>query len=393
VPVPKPPVRALTLGVEGPHPLDQASVQRAAGALRQVRAGFEHAGYHVQTVRLSTRPVLADVAGWPPASVIGYAARLQGFLAEAGVSFCSLGPVPPGAGSGTEAGIMADLIAGNEAINCSVLVATVEAGLDIRAARAAARTMLRLAGETEEGFGNFNFAAIACVGPGAPFFPAAYHAGPGNLTLALQGASIVAEALEGGAELAEVPGRLKEKLIEHAGPAVELAQRLAAELGVVFAGIDLSPAPDGQDSIAAALEQAGHGPVGSPGTLSLAAAVTGALRGTGLPTCGYCGLMLPVMEDAVLARRWEEGWLGTDQLLAYSAVCGTGLDTVPVPGDSSVDELTRLICDMATLAVRLKKPLSARLLPVPGKSAGQRTSFSSPYIVNTLIKPLGPGPY
>ena len=391
--MPKPPVRALTLGVEGPHPLDQASVQGAAGALRQVRAGFEHAGYHVQTVRLSTRPVLADVAGWPPASVIGYAARLQGFLAEAGVPFCSLGPVPPGAGSGTEAGIMADLIAGNEAINCSVLVATVEAGLDIRAARAAARTMLRLAGETEEGFGNFNFAAIACVGPGAPFFPAAYHAGPGNLTLALQGASIVAEALEGGAELAEVPGRLKEKLIEHAGPAVELAQRLAAELGVVFAGIDLSPAPDGQDSIAAALEQAGHGPVGSPGTLSLAAAVTGALRGTGLPTCGYCGLMLPVMEDAVLARRWEEGWLGTDQLLAYSAVCGTGLDTVPVPGDSSVDELTRLICDMATLAVRLKKPLSARLLPVPGKSAGQRTSFSSPYIVNTLIKPLGPGPY
>ena len=391
--MPKPPVRALTLGVEGPHPLDQASVQGAAGALRQVRAGFEHAGYHVQTVRLSTRPVLADVAGWPPASVIGYAARLQGFLAEAGVPFCSLGPVPPGAGSGTEARIMADLIAGNEAINCSVLVATVEAGLDIRAARAAARTMLRLAGETEEGFGNFNFAAIACVGPGAPFFPAAYHAGPGNLTLALQGASIVAEALEGGAELAEVPGRLKEKLIEHAGPAVELAQRLAAELGVVFAGIDLSPAPDGQDSIAAALEQAGHGPVGSPGTLSLAAAVTGALRGAGLPTCGYCGLMLPVMEDAVLARRWEEGWLGTDQLLAYSAVCGTGLDTVPVPGDSSVDELTRLICDMATLAVRLKKPLSARLLPVPGKSAGQRTSFSSPYIVNTLIKPLGPGPY
>ncbi len=393
--MPKPPVRALTLGVEGPHPLDQASVQRAAGALRHARAGFEQAGYEVQTVRLSTRPVLADMAGRPPASAIEYAVRLQGFLDEAGVPFCSLGPVPPGAGTGAaaeaEAEIMADLIAGNGAVNCSVLVATVDAGLDVPAARAAARTMVRLAGETEEGFGNFNFAAIACVGPGAPFFPAAYHAGPGNLTIALQGASIVAEALEGGAELAEVPGRLKEKLIEHARPAVELAQRLAAELGVVFAGIDLSPAPNGHDSIAAAMEQAGHGPLGSPGTLSLAAVLTAALKGTGLPTCGYCGLMLPVLEDAVLARRWEEGWLGTDQLLAYSAVCGTGLDTVPLPGDSSVDELTGLICDMATLAVRLKKPLSARLLPVPGKSAGERTSFSSPYIVNTLIKPLGPG--
>jgi uncharacterized protein len=98
------------------------------------------------------------------------------------------------------------------------------------------------------------------------------------------------------------------------------------------------------------------------------------------------------MEDDLLARRWEEGWLGVDQLLAYSAVCGTGLDTVPLPGDSSVGQLTALICDMATLAVRLKKPLSARLLPVSGKSAGERTDFSSPYIVNTLIKPLAPEP-
>jgi uncharacterized protein (UPF0210 family) len=181
-------------------------------------------------------------------------------------------------------------------------------------------------------------------------------------------------------------------LVEHARPVVELAKRQAAEIGVVFAGIDLSPAPNGPDSIVAALEQAGHGPVGSPGTLSLTAAVTEGLKSTGLPTCGYCGLMLPVMEDTVLARRWEEGWLGLDQLLAYSAVCGTGLDTVPLPGDSSTDELTKLICDVATLAVRLRKPLSARLLPVPGKSAGQRTQFSSPYIVNTLIKSLAPGP-
>ena len=384
-------MRALTLGVAGPHPLDGAVVQRAAASLRHAAAGFVQAGYEVQTLRLSTRPVLADLAGWPPSSVIKYAARLQGFLDEAGVAFCSLGPVPPQAGAeGAE--IMADLIAGNQAVNCSVLVATVERGLDGPAAAAAARTMVRLAAETEEGFGNFNFAAIACTGPGTPFFPAAYHAGPANLGLALQGASIVAEALEGGAELAEVPGRVKEKLAEYARPAVELAQRLTADLGVGFAGIDLSPAPNGSDSIAAAMELAGHGPLGSQGTLSLAAALTEALRGTGLPTCGYCGLMLPVMEDAVLARRWEEGWLGTDQLLAYSAVCGTGLDTVPLPGDSSVDELTRLISDMGTLAVRLKKPLSARLLPVPGKSAGQRTEFSSPYIVNTLIKPLTPGP-
>jgi uncharacterized protein (UPF0210 family) len=98
--------------------------------------------------------------------------------------------------------------------------------------------------------------------------------------------------------------------------------------------------------------------------------------------------MLPVMEDAVLARRWEEERVGLQQLLALSAVCGTGLDTVPVPGDVSARLLEGVICDMASLAVRLRKPLSARLLPVPGKKAGERTEFSSPYLVNTVIKPL-----
>ncbi len=387
--MPKPPVRALTLGVAASHPLDLATVQQAAAALGHAAAGFAEAGYDVQTLRLSTRPVLIDLAGWSASSVIEYAARLQEFLDEVGVSFCSLGPVSPAGAEGAD--VMADLIIGNQAINCSVMVATVGSGLDVPAAAAAARTMVRLANETDEGFGNFNFAALACTGPGAPFFPAAYHAGPANLTVALQGASIVAEALGPGVDLVEVAARVKEKLTEHARPVVEVARRQAAELGADFAGIDLSPAPNGPDSIAAAMEQAGHGPVGSPGTLSLAAALTEGLRGTGLPTCGYCGLMLPVMEDVVLARRWEEGWLGLDQLLAYSAVCGTGLDTVPLPGGSSVDEMTRLICDMATLAVRLRKPLSARLLPVPGKSAGERTTFSSPYLVNTLIKSLTPG--
>jgi uncharacterized protein (UPF0210 family) len=371
--------------------LDLTKVRDAAGVLRHVASGFSDAGYEVQTLRLSTRPVLADMADLPPSSVIQYAARLQGFLDEAGLAFCSLGPLAPPARSDSPE-IMADLIVGNRAVNCSVVVATPEGGLDVPAAAAAARTMVRLAAETEEGFGNFNFAAIACTNPGTPFFPAAYHAGPANLTLALQGAGIVAGALDGGVELADVPARVKEKLVEHARPVVQLAQRQAAEIGVVFAGIDLSPAPNGPDSIAAALEQAGHGPIGSPGTLSLAAALTEGLKSTGLPTCGYCGLMLPVMEDAVLARRWEQGWLGLDQLLAYSAVCGTGLDTVPLPGDSSAAELTSLICDVATLAVRLRKPLSARLLPVPGKSAGQRTNFSSPYIVNTVIKALVPEP-
>ncbi len=358
-----------------------------AEKLHRASAAFEQAGYEVQTVRLSTRPVLVDLAGWSPKDLANYGGELQGALEEAGVPFCSLGPAPSGA-SPEQMDALTDLIANHGTLNGSVMVATVEEGLDVGAARAAAEVMGRLAAETREGFGNFRFAALACVAPGAPFFPAAYHAGPSNLSVGLQGAGIVAEALEGGAELDEVAGRTREALLRHAGPVVELAEQQAKALGLEFAGIDLSPAPNVDDSIAAAMELAGHGLLGDPGTLALVAALTAALKSSGLPTCGFCGLMLPVMEDAVLARRWAEGRLGVDQLLAYSAICGTGLDTVPLAGDCSVDDLTKVICDMASLAVRLRKPLSARLLPVPGKVAGERTSFSSPYFTDTLIKPL-----
>ena len=50
---------------------------------------------------------------------------------------------------------------------------------------------------------------------------------------------------------------------------------------------------------------------------------------------GYSGLMVPVMEDNSCSKRWAEGTFNIDSLLAYSAVCAGGLDTVPLPGDIS----------------------------------------------------------
>jgi len=153
-----------------------------------------------------------------------------------------------------------------------------------------------------------------------------------------------------------------------------------------FGGIDVSPAPLGEDSIVGALELCGYGRFGTPGTLAVAAALTSALKTTGLPTCGYCGLMLPVLEDALLGQRWAEGFVNAHQLLLYSSVCGTGLDTVPLPGDIDPASIAHLLLDVATLAVRLQKPLSARLFPAPGKNAGEFTTFTSQYLTNTSIK-------
>jgi hypothetical protein len=153
-------------------------------------------------------------------------------------------------------------------------------------------------------------------------------------------------------------------------------------------GIDLSPAPLKDISIGAAIENLTTQPIGSNGTLTAAATITAAIRDIKVKQTGYSGLMLPILEDTRLAQRWSEGRLSIDALLSYSAVCGTGLDTVPLPGDITAEQLSLIIGDMASLAVKWHKPLSARLFPVAGKGAGDMTELDSQFLVNATIQPF-----
>ena len=391
------PLRTITLGIAEPHPLPVTVIEHAKTLLQIASTRFTDAGYEVQTVRLSTRSLFDDLADWSPENVLHYVKDLQDMLTDADLGFCSLGTAQvthPGF-SLDRLDLLADILISTSALSATVQLATQEHGLRQEAALPTAFVIKRLAQETAEGQGNFRFAMLACVAPGTPFFPAAYHAGPASLSLGLQGASIVTEALQShitttaqALDPVTITQWVREALRTYALPIVQLGQEIAQEYGLLFGGIDVSPAPMGADSIASALELCGYGPLGSPGTLSIASAVTSALKSTGLPTCGYCGLMLAVLEDAGLGQRWEEGYVNIQQLLLYSSVCGTGLDTIPLPGDCSAETIAHLLLDVATLALRLQKPLSARLFPAPGRHAGERTTFMSPYLTNTVVKDI-----
>ena len=109
------------------------------------------------------------------------------------------------------------------------------------------------------------------------------------------------------------------------------------------------------------------------------------------PRCGFSGLMLPVLEDSLLGRRAAEGVLSVNDLLLYSAICGTGLDCIPLPGDVDIETLTGILLDVGALALRLAKPLTARLMPLPGKKSGDSAEFSFEYFVpsRVMIPPAG----
>lgn len=391
----RPTIRTMTLGIGEPHPLSDAALQRAARILERAQAAAVEAGYAVQTTRIATRPLLEDMAAASDDELIAYAGELQQLCDAYEIGYCSLGPASaddPAFPVGRIA-LLPHLIAPNAALSATAQLATTERGVRYDAALPTAEAMRALA-EHSSGEANFRFAALACCEPGGPFFPQAYHRGDAwTLAVGLQSAAVVGEAIGalaqerggGPVTLAALSTTVRETLTTAAEPVVALVRRVAEEAGVRFGGIDLSPAPMGEDSIADAIEAAGLGLFGEPGTLAVTAALTAAIRSTELPACGYCGLMLPVLEDETIGERCAEGLVTVTSLLTYSAVCGTGLDTVPLPGDTPPERLAALLLDVATLALRLRKPLSARLFIVPGGAAGDMTNFASPYLTNTRI--------
>jgi hypothetical protein len=186
---------------------------------------------------------------------------------------------------------------------------------------------------------------------------------------------------------------LVESVQLHAGSLEEIAQALESEHGVHYGGIDFSfgPFPDDSISLGAAIEWLGIPQVGMHGSLAAAALLAEAIDRAHFLKAGFNGLMLPVLEDSRLAQRAAEGSLSVKDLLLYSAVCGTGLDTIPLPGDTTADDLAGILLDVAVLAQRLDKPLTARLLPVPGKSAGDPTDFNFAYFANSRVLPVQSG--
>jgi uncharacterized protein (UPF0210 family) len=270
-------------------------------------------------------------------------------------------------------------------INASLVIAG-DDGIHWRAIREAARLIREIARRSEHGEGNFNFAATAMVKPYGPFYPGAYHLGGGRtFAVGLEAANVVGDAFAQTHDPVEAGKRLSEALTRYMREAETVGTGVASGSGWTYAGIDPTPAPLGDVSIGRAIESFTGAPFGSSGTMTAARVITQAVQSVPVKRTGYSGLMVPVLEDSVLARRWAEGTYTIDSLLAYSAVCAGGLDTVPLPGDASEDRIAHILGDVASLAQKWNKPLAARLLPVPGKKAGDRTEFTDPRMANTTI--------
>ena len=384
---PKPRIRAITAFVNLDRAQYQQQIADAFALLKRARTTFESRGYEVQTIRLATQPFPEYTKDLSPAAAIAFFLKLDA-IADRDKFIIAIGPAMQSATDSTaQADLLAATLRGTKHISGTVVVAG-DDGVRWAAVGAAARVMKTLEG-TDRSEGNFKFAAIAMVPPMSPFFPAAYNEGFGHqFAVGLESPNLIQSAFKGAADLAAARQKLTDALAAEAFDVQHHAERIDMETGWRFAGIDLSPAPGKDASIALAMEELTQQPFGSSGTLTAAATITAAIKAVSAKQTGYSGLMLPVLEDPELAKRWSEGHLSVDALLAYSAVCATGLDTIPLPGDVTEEQLDLMIGDMASLAFKWHKPLTARLLPVAGKHPGDMTEFTDPNLINVKLQPL-----
>ena len=383
---PKPKVRTITAFVNVDRTRYQIDFSEAVAFLRKAQITFEQAGYTVQTLRIATQPFNEYVEGMPREDALRFFKNLDG-IAQQEKIVISIGPAYlTGEDGDAQAALLADILQNTNSLYGTVVVTGAD-GVNWPATRAAARVVKQLSEKTTHSQGNFRFAAIASVPPGSPFFPAAYDTGGGHrFSVGLESANTVSAAFNGATDFANAKRRLIDMYYQQAFDVEDLGSKLDSMFAWTYLGLDLSPAPGTDASIGAAIETLSKQPFGTSGTLSAVAVITSALKEIGARRVGYSGLMLPVLEDSRLVERWNAGLISLDSLMSYSAVCGTGLDTIPLPGNISEETLARIIGDVASLSVKWNKPLSARLMPIAGKHAGERTEFSDPRFLNGLIQ-------
>ena len=399
----KPKVRAITAFVHIDRSHYQEQIQDALKVLRSAKAAYEKEGYEVETIRITTQPFPDYVRGMTEDEALALFKALddlsvkEKFLPNVGPAMLADND------DHNNVNILQKALSTLPNIEGSIIVAG-EDGVHWKAVSATAALVKYVAEHSPHSQGTFNFTATAMLAPYGPFFPGSYHLGSGHqFSVGLESANVVDEVFasvtrergavdkhfsspEDATQQALKP--LIEALSKHAVACEAIAKKVAEASGWSYAGLDPTPAPLAKVSIGAAIEKLTGRKFGSSGTLTAAAVITRAVQAVPVKRVGYSGLMVPVMEDSTLAQRWAENAINIDSLLAYSAVCGTGLDTIPLPGDVTEEQMARIIGDMASLAFKWKKPLSARLQPVTGKKAGEKTEFDDPFLTNTLIQKL-----
>lgn len=387
-------IRSITYFDSIKWPIDDRQIADAGAFIMNARSAFQDKGFEVQTTRFASSPFPLILGADSITTTVNFAVGFEKQLLASGFDYGSIGPALPEFIKSYQ--VIPQVLANTQNIFAAGIISSLEAGIVPKAIEQCAAVIIENSNISPDGFGNLRFAALANVPAGSPFLPAAYleeDKEPG-FAIATESADIPVTVFSSADNLETARADLISQIERKAQELEMIGQKIASRSGIKFYGIDFSfaPFPTPEQSIGTAIEKLGVPGIGRQGSLAAVALLAEALDQADFLKVGFNGVMLPVLEDVALAESVIEDSLTLNDLLLYSAVCGTGLDTIPLPGSSSKEQLFSILLDLAALAQRLGKPLTARLMPIPGMEAGKETQFDFEFFVNSKVMKLSAQP-
>ena len=277
-------------------------------------------------------------------------------------------------------------LAATQTLCSSIMAASTKTGLNMDAVNLVANAIKETASLTPDGVGCCRLVVFANAPEDNPFMAGAFFGvgeGDSTINVGVSGPGVIRSVLEEneGKPLNELAEEIKKMSFKITRVGQLIGKELAKALGVRFGIIDLSLAPTtiAGDSVAEIVESIGVESFGAPGSTAALAMLVDAIKKGGIMAAenvgGLSGAFIPVSEDAGALRALERGSLSLEKLEAMTSVCSVGLDMILIPGDTAVETIAGIIADELMIGVINNKTTAVRIIPVPGKKAGEYVEF------------------
>ncbi|MDR2460093.1 MAG: PFL family protein [Deltaproteobacteria bacterium] len=399
-------VRAITLGLSLMDCASDDLGRFTAKILSKINAHAENLvdtcdkvaekyGIPVVNKRLAVSPIAALAGPFTSEELIRVARALDKAASEVGVDFVGgySALVEKGFTKGDSALInsIPTALSETQRVCSSVNVASSRDGINMDAVALMGEIIKQTAflSKDLDGLACAKLVVFSNIPPDMPFMAGAYSglgepdavinvgvSGPGVVKKAIDRAMLTGDKSFG--DLSEVIKRTAYK-VTRVGEI--LGREVAGLLGLPFGVVDLSlaPAPQVGDSVGEIFQSFGLKAIGAPGSTALLALLNDAVKKGGAFASshvgGLSGAFIPVSEDLGIGAAVKDGFLGLEKLEALTSVCSVGLDMVSLPGDTTSATLAAIIADEMAIGVINHKTTACRLIPVPGKKAGDRVNY------------------
>ena len=281
-----------------------------------------------------------------------------------------------------------EVMAETERLCSSVNIGSTRAGINMNAVREMGEIIKKTADITaaQDGLGCAKLVVFCNAVEDNPFMAGAF-CGVGEpecaINVGVSGPGVVKTALEQvkGQPFDVVAETIKRTAfkITRVGQLVarEASQRLNISFGIV--DLSLAPTPARGDSVAHILTEMGLEMAGAPGTTAALALLNDAVKKGGVMASnhvgGLSGAFIPVSEDIGMIEAAAAGALTLEKLEAMTCVCSVGLDMIAIPGNTSAAAISGIIADEAAIGMINNKTTAVRVIPAPGKKAGDMVEF------------------